>query len=573
MRKLTVFLLWVVGTLMTVSTQAQNIENIARENPFEIHGTASASVGYYNSSAFNSSRKPYSYSIMLAPTLAVYGVQIPFNFTFTEGSSNVKNPFAQLGINPYYKWAKGYFGWTNMTWSPTTLNGKTFLGAGIEINPSLFRFGAFYGRMNPALQENLLIKNSQLPQYKRRGWGLKLGVGNEDNHVDFIWLHSKDVVGSIPAPVDPLNKLDFTPQENAVFGIKSHQAIFKKKLTWDMDGAVSAITRDLNSSLLDIGTGIGTKFLRVAIPPRLSTSYAWTVHTNLLYRAENYSLGFDYNRIQPEYQSHGLDYILNDQQKISLIQTFVAAKKKVNVNLNEFYQHDNLNKRKSAKTNRTGLSASVALNLNQHFGAAISYSNYITFQSKGSKELNDTTRLFQIQQTILFAPRYTVFNTKMVHNVFLSASYSRMDDLNNFTAQYTRNNTVNTNIGYSLSLNSLMLNLAPSFNVLYTQTSSFNMLSIGPTLAISKNFLKGALGVNTAITFTASRQNGLWTSKTVNNNIGLSYHITPNHSVKLGNNIMYTFYTLSNSHEYKGEVTYTYTFDYAVKNKKTQNIY
>jgi len=79
--------------------------------------------------------------------------------------------------------------------------------------------------------------------------------------------------------------------------------------------------------------------------------------------------------------------------------------------------------------------------------------------------------------------------------------------------------------------------------------------------------------VNTAITFTASRQNGVWTSKTVNNNIGLSYRITKNHAVKFGNSIMYTFYALNNSHEYKGDMTYTYTFDYVVKNKKAQNIY
>ena len=253
------------------------------------------SAGYYTSSSFNSTRKPYSYSIMLAPTISVYGVQIPFNFTFTEGSKNVRNPFAQFGVNPYYKWAKGYFGWTNMTWSPTTLNGKTFLGAGIELSPSLFRFGAFYGIMNPAIKENLLGANPQQPQYKRRGWGLKIGVGNENNYFDFIWLHSKDVASSIPTPSDTLNQLTYTPQENAVFGIKSHQAMFKKKLVWDVDGAASAITRDLNSKLIDIGTGTGTKFLNVAIPIHLSTSFAWTAHTNLSYKTEKYTLGFDYN--------------------------------------------------------------------------------------------------------------------------------------------------------------------------------------------------------------------------------------------------------------------------------------
>ncbi|MES2621474.1 MAG: hypothetical protein V4615_11545 [Bacteroidota bacterium] len=559
--------------LFTVASylNAQDLENIKQVNPLEIHGTASASVGYYKGVGFNNTRKPYSYSIMLAPVFSVYGVQIPFNFTFTEGSKSVSNPFAQFGVNPSYKWIKGYFGWTNMTWSPTTLNGKTFLGAGIEINPSLFRFGAFYGRMNPAIRENLLGPSPQQPQFKRRGWGLKVGVGNENNYFDFIWLHGKDVSNSIPKPTSDLNTLDYTPAENAVFGIKSHQAFLKNKnLVWDLDGAASAYTRDNNSQLVDIGTGVGTKFLKVAIPPRLSTSYAWTAHTNISYKAETYTLGFDYNRIQPEYQSMGLDYIMNDQQKITLNQSFVAAKRKVNVSFSEFYQHDNLNKRKAAKTNRAGLTTAVNLNINQNFGAAISYNNYFTFHTKGRKEINDTTKIFMVQNTFVFAPYYTIVNAKMVHNIYLSATYSRLDDLNEFTSKFSKNSTVNTNIGYSLSVLKSAFSFGPSLNVLYSESPVFKMFSVGPAVALGKNFLKGKISLNTSVTFIASRLNDVWNSKTVTNSIGFGYRITKNHAVKVNNNIMHTFYLNGNTSEYKGDLTYTYTFDYVLKKKGEQ---
>ena len=551
--------------------KSQDLGNVTKANPFEIHGVANGSVGYYSTSSFNSSRKPYSYSIMLAPTLSVYGVQIPFNFTFTEGSKNVKNPFAQFGINPYYKWAKGYFVYTNMSWSPTTLNGKTFLGAGVEINPSLFRFGAFYGILNPAVKENLLGPNAQQPQFKRRGWGLKIGVGNENNYFDFIWLHGKDVSNSIPKPTDTLNQLNYTPAENAVFGIKSHQAFLKKKnLIWDLDAAASAYTRDNNSQLIDIGNGIGTKFLQAAIPPKLSTSYAWTAHTNITYKAEKYSLGFDYNRIQPEYQSMGVDYMMNDQEKISLNQSFVAAKKKVSVSFAEYYQHDNLNKRKAVKTNRTGLSANIALNINKNFGASVSYNNYVTFQTKGTKELKDSTKIMQLQNTIVFAPHYTIVNTKMVHNIYGAISYSRLDDLNKITSQFSKNSTTNTNIGYSLSVTKIAFSFAPSFNILYAENQLSKLLSVGPTFSFSKSLMKGKLSVNTSIGFIASQQNKVWSNKTLTNNIGFNYRITKNHAVKFNNNIMYSKYATGATHEYKGSVTYTYTFDYIVKSKKEQ---
>ncbi len=565
-----IYLLFIVAMLCMGSANplcAQDLGNITKANPFEIHGNASATIGYYNTNSFNSSRRPFSYSILMAPTLSVYGVQMPLNFTFTEGSKNVKNPFAQFGINPYYKWVKGYLGWTNMTWSPGTLNGKTFLGAGIEINPSIIRIGAFYGRMNRPLRENLVGINSQIPQYKRRGWGLKFGLGKEHNYVDFIWLHGKDDPNSIPAPKDTLNQIDYTPAENAVVGIKSHQAFGKKKnVVWDADASVSAWTRDINSELLDIGDGFGSGFIRKAIPPRFSTSYAWTAHTSFTYRAENFSLGFDYSRIQPEYRSMGLDYLLNDQQRITLTQTGVSKNKKVNLSFSQYYQHDDLNKRKAVKTNRTGINATINYAASQKFGIVFSFNNFNMFQSAGLKPLNDSTKVFQIQNTVVVAPRYTIVNTKMVHNMYVSMSYSRLEDLNKVTVKYSKNSTLNTNIGYSLTLNNIFFTFSPSLNILNTKTPSLKLFSVGPTFAFNKNFAKGKYSANLALTFINTQQNGTWANKTVTNTIGFNWNINKSHALKFNNSIMRSKYLVS-AHEYKGTITYVYTFNYVVKSK------
>lgn len=547
-------------TIFTLSLRSQDIENIAKQKPFEIHGSASVSAGYYKAVGFQNTRRPYSYSIMLAPTISVYGVQIPFNFTFTEGSRSINNPFAQFGINPYWKWIKGYFGWTNMTWSPTTLSGKTFLGAGIEINPSLFRFGAMYGRFNPAINENLLSKEVQQPQYKRRGWATKIGVGNADNYFDFIFLAARDVSGSIAPIKDTLSQLNYTPAENVVFGIMSFQTFAKKKLTWQLDGAISGYTRDTRSPLIDPGNGFGTKALKLIFPPHLSSSYAWSAHTNVTYRHQLFTLGFDYNRIQPEYQSMGVDYILNDQQKITLNQTWFAGKKKWTFAFNEFYQHDNLNNRKAVQTHRTGLSANVNFQMNQNFGFTISYNNFLTAQTKGIKQVNDTTKVFQMQNTIVFSPRYMILSTDYIHNIFTSITYSRMDDFNRFTSVYSKNSTVNTNLGYSLSVTAISLSFSPGINILYAQNSSIQLLTVGPSIGLGKTFWQGKISTSLNVTFTASRQNMVWNNKTINNTIGIGYRIDNHHSLKFDNSIMYAMYVASTSQEYRGALTYTYSF-------------
>lgn len=545
--------------LLSVFVQGQDIEEIPKQKPFEIHGSVSAGLGYYKTSrTFGNTRRPYSYFINAAPVISLYGIQIPMNFTFNEGGSQINNPFAQFGINPYWKWIKLYGGWTNMNWSPTTLGGKTFLGVGVEINPSLFRFGAMYGRLNPVIREQTDTLNPFVaPQYKRTGYAFKLGVGNEKNFFDFIFLKGQDKSSSIKLLSDELN---YAPQENAVFGINSYQSFLKQKLTWQLDGSVSAITRNLNSQRIDIGSSGGAKFLELIIPPRLSTSYAWTAHSAINYRAEKYSLGFDYLRIQPEYVSMGVDFILNDQQRFSANQNFTLAKNKVTLSLNQLYQHDNLNKRKAVKTNRTNLGVNANYNHNQNFGFNFGYNNFVVFQQNGLKQLNDTIRLGQVQNMIMVTPRYTVFNEKFVHNVHLSVMYQRMDDLNRFTRKFTQNNTVNVNTGYTMAINSISLSLSPSLNVLHSATPTFAVTNINPALAVGYTFWQSRMSANVMIGYTAGRQSGSWNTRTINNDISLSYRISNMHSVRIGNTIMHSTFNSVSNVEYRGEMAYTLSF-------------
>lgn len=545
--------------LFTGNLLAQDLEEIPKQKPFEIHGSVTAGLGYYKtSSAFGNTRRPYSYFINAAPVVSLYGIQIPMNFTFNEGGSQVRNPFAQFGVNPYWKWIKLYGGWTNMNWSPGTLGGKTFLGVGVEINPSLFRFGAMYGRLNPSIGEQTDTLNPFVaPQYKRTGYAFKIGVGNEKNFFDFIFLKGKDKGNSLQQVSDELN---YSPQENAVFGINSFQSFLKQKLTWQLDGAVSAITRNINSQPMDIGSSGGAKFLEKIIQPRLSSSYAWTAHTAINYRAEKYSLGFEYLRIQPEYVSMGVDFILNDQQRFSATQSVMLLKNKMSLSFNQLYQHDNLNKRKAVKTNRTNFGFNANYNHNQNWGINFGYNNFFIFQQSGLKQLNDTTRLAQFQNMIMLTPRYTMFNEKFVHNVHVSFMFQRMDDLNKFTAVFTKNNTINVNTGYTLAINSISLSVGPSLNVLHTVSPSITLTNINPSVSVGYTFWKSRINANVMLGYTAGRLNGDWNTRTINNDISLSYRINNMHSVRVSNSIMNSRFNTFSTSEYRGDMAYTLSF-------------
>jgi hypothetical protein len=176
----------------------------------------------------------------------------------------------------------------------------------------------------------------------------------------------------------------------------------------------------------------------------------------------------------------------------------------------------------------------------------------------------------QLQQTLVFAPYFTIIKTKYVHSIVFSFAYSRLDDFNKITSQFSKNSTFNANAAYNMVANTIGFTFSPSFNALYSQTNGFKLLSVGPTFGFGKSLLKSKMNITTAITFMATRQNDIWATKTITNTLGLSYRITKNHALKFNNNVLYNMQLTYNTYEFRGDLTYTYTFGYIVRSKTEQ---
>ena len=129
---------------------------------------------------------------------------------------------------------------------------------------------------------------------------------------------------------------------------------------------------------------------------------------------------------------------------------------------------------------------------------------------------------------------------------------------------------MNINLGHSLAVTAIAFGFSPSINFLYSQTPVVKIFTVGPTVAFNKSFLKNKISASTSITFVASMLNSVWSSKTITNNIGFGYRVTKNHALKLSNSVMYSMNIANNTSEYKGTITYTYTFDYSVDKDRKQ---
>ncbi|HEX2970287.1 MAG TPA: hypothetical protein VHO46_14405, partial [Bacteroidales bacterium] len=130
----------------------QDIESIGKEHPLKINGGLSANQIFYDAAGSESRRKQYTYYLAGNLVFNLYGWSVPFSYTYSNQQSSFQQPFNQYGLHPRYKWITAHIGYSSMTFSPYTLNGHQFMGAGVELTPgSKFRFSAMYGRLQKAV--------------------------------------------------------------------------------------------------------------------------------------------------------------------------------------------------------------------------------------------------------------------------------------------------------------------------------------------------------------------------------------------------------------------------------------
>ena len=247
--------LWILFfSFLFINVVGQDFDNLSEKKPVSLSGGLSLSNSFYGATNIPNRRAPYSYVINANANFRLYGVTIPFYFIYTDEQSSFSQPFNRFGLSPHYKWATLHLGYRNVSFSPFTLAGHTFLGAGIELNPGVLRFGAVYGKFQEAISEDTTgipgndLYQMPLPSYQRNGYAVKVGIGSEKNYFDLIFMKAQDDSTSIPyRPV----KFDVNPAENTVLGISNKFTLFKR-ITWQNELAASVYTQDNRAERLDI---------------------------------------------------------------------------------------------------------------------------------------------------------------------------------------------------------------------------------------------------------------------------------------------------------------------------------
>ncbi len=548
-----------VGLLCTALTaKAQDLSTIKQAKPLSLTGNIGINTTYYEQSGFKSSVNPMGYGIAASLVPSIYGVALPFNFVYAKSSKSISQPFNQFSLSPTYKWIKLHGGYTHLNFSPSSLAGKTILGAGVELTPGILRVGFVYGQYNARIIADTAF--IQTPAYRRMGLAGKIGIGRENNFFDLIVLHAKDDQNSLPNLSAPFNET-ITPQENVLGGFNSKFTI-KKHWILESDASESAYTKDVRSTELDLSDTRLTKYnkyIKKIMIPRLSSGIAYYAHGNFRYQQQAFSLGVDYKRIAPNYYSMGVDYSYDDLEAIQVQSSFLTFKSKLFAMLGTGVQTDNLNELKGAKTQRKIYTLNLNYTANTHLSIAAAYANYGIAQRDGRTRLNDTIRLENANNNFNCTPVYTYSTSKLIHVVVGSYNYMKMDDKNKFSSKYA-NSEVNTAfINYALTVQNSNLTIGNTLNYTAINVLERTLENKGYTLQLTKVLLNKKMQT----TLSGSYLNNYIQHKKNGNTIIAGLQV--NYQINKANNLRLQIRSMqaqssAKSSELRADLSYNYSF-------------
>ena len=555
-------LLPLLMTLFLQSLTAQDLANLNEVKPLTVNGSLGLSSSFYTVTGDIPGRQaPFAFGINAMATITVYGISMPFSFTwYNNNKAGFRQPFNQFGISPSYKWLTLHMGYRNLSFSEFTLNGYTFLGAGVEARPGRFRLGAVYGKFNQNSDYDLAMADS-IPRMSRTGWATKVGYGTDDRFVDLSLLRigdsPKNYIDSLAKQGQP------TPAQNMAIGLTSKFRI-TPQLFFHLDGSLSFFTPTGSWPLPTSVTDGLLRFAGHSITVNNSSEYHKAVKMGLNYRfTPTIVSGIEYRRIDPGYQSMGSYFFNNDLEMYTFNQTVSFLQNKINARASLGLQRDNLNGTKANRASRTIGSLAGNYTINAHWAVDASYSNFSTSQKAIRTAANDSLKLFQVNHNLSLMPRYSTSSETRTQMVMLHLNWMKLDDRNKLTQDQTNTDTYIAMLLYNVGFLRLKLNLSVGLNYTEMVNLNYNNRLAGATLNIAKTLLKDKLSLNWNNTFLFNKINNEKGS-ILNTSLIANYSFMRNHAFKMNLNIIHNAFggsvIVPSFNEIRGEIGYVYSF-------------
>lgn len=424
-------------SLVCTCGRAQNVEGffssiserLASKDYLRMQGNAGATFGYnyFNDDGSGARRRvqPFNWRLNAGLTFDILGIKAPFNAAFSNRNSLYNLPsYSFYGISPSYKWITLHAGDRSISFSPYSLSGVNFRGGGIELRPGKFYLAAMRGRLRRArLQDAGSIQDIE-GAYRRIGSGLKLGFDNQKGSS----LTTSIFSSADELTIDP-NQLDTSllarPERNMVLTVSASHEL-SEFLSVQGEWGRSVLTRDDRSPLLNDPSGQVTLF--GLFDPKTTTTAANAFKTRITLSPKFGKLNLQYERVAPEYRTHGALFFQNDLENFTGGISAPLFDNKLMLSANLGLQRNDLDNSSASNNNRFIGSLNLSYTVSDRINTSFGFSNFTTTNRYKAIAVNnllvDSIVLAQTQQSF-DGSASVLLDAKGENALVFSGSYQR----------------------------------------------------------------------------------------------------------------------------------------------------
>ena len=197
-----------------------------RDQKLNINGGVSLGSQFYGANGIDPRRDAFQWSARANLTFSFAGLSAPFSFSFSDANRNFNLPsYTFAGISPTYKWVTLHAGDRSLAFSKYTMSGISFRGVGTELTPGKWKIAAFHGRLNRALESDLIAVGDLNGYYQRNGYGASVGYNGGKFSYDINLFSAND-------EEDVAHKTNLgralSPINNKVISLRGRQVLSKR---------------------------------------------------------------------------------------------------------------------------------------------------------------------------------------------------------------------------------------------------------------------------------------------------------------------------------------------------------
>ncbi|HEX2970444.1 MAG TPA: hypothetical protein VHO46_15210 [Bacteroidales bacterium] len=548
--------------LSAITAEAQDLEGLGIKKGIKVKGGVTVSNIFYNTNDTINRRDPYQLILSGNLNLNIFGYDAPLSFTYSNSQRSYTQPFNRLSFNPSYKWIKAYIGQTSMSFSPYTLSGHSFKGAGLELTPGNWRFAMMGGQLKRAIDYDPMASSNNELSYKRMGYGLKLGYEKGISGVIVNVFTAKDDENSITnIPED----VQLHPLQNLAMGLSAHTSLFGH-ISLEGEYSISVLNSDLRfgSQFYDsTGTATNPSADNSAATRKFD---AYSIGAG--YQSQIAGIMLKYERVAPEYQSLGAYYFNNDLENMTVSPSVRLLEGRLSLNGNAGIQRNNLDNSRESTTKRFVGAANVSFTPGEKWNMTFNYSNFSTYTNMKPQDdpffrnNMDSLNFYQVTNQAGGSVNYTFGEKESPANLMLMTSFQRASEANT----PDKSDFLTANASYSQALKSADITISMLYNINSSDSPDLHSVYHGPGLLISKNLKERKIRASFNSNYNLNRMNGINGSPVLSSGININYsHQTTgegNHNLTGGITLVNRFHSaIQNSRrEITGTINYSYTF-------------